>query len=63
MSKKDGQKYECHLPLVDQVKVTNEGIERRAKLKKPDEYLEPLKDKCLYFVRDTHLLLSIYLSC
>ncbi|XP_078443953.1 ER lectin-like protein [Wolffia australiana] len=49
MTRKEGQKYMCYLPLVDHVKVSTTGSEKRTKVKKPDEYLEPLKDRCIYF--------------
>lgn len=50
MSKKDGQKYLCYLPLIEEIKSPVVGGDKRAKLKKPDEYMEVLKDRCFYKV-------------
>ncbi|ONK70391.1 uncharacterized protein A4U43_C05F33230 [Asparagus officinalis] len=59
MSKKDGQKYVCFLPSVEQTKTVKTftqqnsssiilETDRRIKLKTPDELLYVLKDKCFY---------------
>ncbi|CAA7407522.1 unnamed protein product [Spirodela intermedia] len=48
MSKKDGQQYLCYLPLIEEIKSPVVGSDKRTKLKKPDEYMEVLKDRCFY---------------